>query len=145
MTLAGGDAERGRRVFFEKSEVSCSRCHIAGGHGGEVGPNLSKIGNEKPRDYLLMALVQPNKDIAKGFETLVVETDEGKVISGIVKQETATHLSLMTPEAKLIEIPKASIVEQARGKSGMPEDLVKKLTRREVRDLIEYLAGNKGN
>lgn len=143
-TLAGGDAERGRRVFFEKSEVSCSRCHIAGGHGGEVGPNLSKIGNEKPRDYLLMSLVNPNKEIAKGFETLVVETDEGQVISGIVKQETATHLSLMTPEAKLIEIPKASIVEQARGKSGMPEDLVKKLTRREVRDLIEYLAGNKG-
>lgn len=142
-TLAGGDAERGRKLFFEKSEVSCSRCHIAGGHGGEVGPNLSKIGNEKNRDYLLMSLVQPNKEIAKGFETLVVETDEGKVISGIVKQETATHLSLMTPEAKLIEIAKASIVEQARGKSGMPEDLVKKLSRSEVRDLIEYLASNR--
>jgi quinoprotein glucose dehydrogenase len=143
-TLAGGDAERGRRLFFEKSEVSCSRCHVAGGHGGEVGPNLSKIGGEKPRDYLLTAIVHPDHEIAKGFETLVVETSEGLIISGIVKQESATHLSLVTPEAKRIDIAKADIVEQARGKSGMPADLVKKLTREELRDLVEYLASQRG-
>jgi quinoprotein glucose dehydrogenase len=143
-TLLGGDAQRGRSLFFDKAEVSCSRCHVAGGHGGEVGPNLSKVGTEKTREYLLTSLVHPDHEIAKGFETLVVETTEGTIVSGIVKQETETHLKLMTPEAKLVEIAKSDIVEKARGKSGMPADLVKKLSREEVRDLIEYLATQKG-
>jgi quinoprotein glucose dehydrogenase len=143
-TLAGGDAERGRSLFFDKAEVSCSRCHVAGGHGGEVGPNLSKVGTEKTREYLLTSLVHPDHEIAKGFETLVVETEAGTIVSGIVRKETETHLTLVTPEAKLVEIAKVDIVEKARGKSGMPADLVKKLSREEVRDLIEYLATQKG-
>ncbi len=143
-TLAGGDAERGRSLFFDKAEVSCSRCHVAGGHGGEVGPNLSKVGTEKTREYLLTSLVHPDHEIAKGFETLVVETEAGTIVSGIVRKETETHLTLVTPEAKLVEIAKVDIVEKARGKSGMPADLVKKLSREEVRDLIEYLSTQKG-
>ena len=49
----------------------------------------------------------------------------------------------MTAEAKLIEIPKADIEERKRGASAMPEDLSKKLTRAELRDLVEFLAGLK--
>src|SRR5262249_28265843 len=43
--LAGGDAEAGRRVFFNKQELSCLRCHKIHGEGGEVGPDLAGIGS----------------------------------------------------------------------------------------------------
>jgi quinoprotein glucose dehydrogenase len=40
-TLAGGDVEAGRRIFFTRAEVSCMRCHkvcprldAGGTHGG---------------------------------------------------------------------------------------------------------------
>src|SRR5262249_56837225 len=47
-SMHGGDAEAGRRIFLHKAEVSCLRCHKAGGEGtGEVGPDLSGIGAQQ--------------------------------------------------------------------------------------------------
>jgi quinoprotein glucose dehydrogenase len=142
-TLFGGDAERGRKVFIEKAAVSCVRCHKVNGIGGEVGPDLSKLGGQQKREYLLEALVDPNRQIAKGFESLIIATQDGKVVTGIVKEDTAQHLKLMTPDGVLITVAKADIDEQTRGKSAMPEDVVKKLTKAEIRDLVEFLASLK--
>ena len=64
--MVGGDAEAGRKIFFEKSEVSCLRCHKVNGVGGEVGPDLTGIGKKQQRAYLLESIVDPNKQIAKG-------------------------------------------------------------------------------
>jgi quinoprotein glucose dehydrogenase len=63
--------------------------------------------------------------------------------SGILKSEDAKVVRLMTPEGALIEVKKAEIEERTTGKSAMPEDLTKHLTRREVRDLVEFLASLK--
>jgi quinoprotein glucose dehydrogenase len=139
-TLAGGDAERGRSIFFNKADVSCLRCHKTEGQGGEVGPDLAGIGTKQKRDYLLESVVDPNRQIAKGFETVVVTTSNGKSVSGIVKAETKGTLTLITPEAKLVTIKKGDIEERQAGKSAMPEDLIKHLSRAELRDLVEYLA-----
>ncbi|NIO42923.1 MAG: c-type cytochrome, partial [Burkholderiales bacterium] len=65
--LEGGDAERGRQVFFERIEVSCVRCHKVNDVGGEVGPDLSQVAREKDRQYLLEAIVLPNKTVAEEF------------------------------------------------------------------------------
>ena len=45
----------------------------------------------------------------------------------------------MTPTGALVSVAKEDIDERASGQSGMPQDLVKNLTRAEIRDLIEYL------
>jgi quinoprotein glucose dehydrogenase len=139
-TLQGGSAERGRRLFLERTQLSCVRCHKVGDAGGDVGPVLSKIGGEKTREYLLESIITPSKAIAKGFDTVIVATDDGKVQSGIVKQETDRELHLMTAEGKLLVIAKGTIEERSVGKSSMPEDLVKHLTKFELRDLVEFLA-----
>ena len=103
---------------------------------------LFSVGQQK-RDYLLESLVLPDKQIAKGFDPVVIATDRGKVYSGIIKQDDGKEIRLITPEGNTIVIPKAQIEEQTRGKSSMPEDLVKKLTKSEVRDLLEFLANLK--
>lgn len=141
--LEGGSAAAGRAIFFERTQVSCVRCHKIEGQGGDVGPDLTRISPEKTRSYLLEAIVVPNRAIAKNFETALVVTDDGKVVSGIVKEENAEMLRLMTAEGRLVSIPKASIEERREGKSAMPEDLVKQLTPRDVRDLVEFLYGRR--
>ncbi len=142
-SLAGGDAERGRAIFFDKAEVSCLRCHKVGGIGGEVGPELTGIGGKQKRDYLLESIIDPNKQIAKGFESVVLVLSNGRSLTGILKSDDGKIVRLITAEGKHIGVLKQDIDERQRGPSAMPADLVQKLTRTELRDLVEFLASLK--
>jgi quinoprotein glucose dehydrogenase len=141
--LAGGDAEAGRQVFLTKDAVACLRCHAVGTVGGEVGPRLDGIGGKQSREYLLESLVEPNRQIAKGFETVIVTLTSGKTVTGVLKSEDDKELRLMTAEGQPVVIPKSQIDERSSGPSAMPNDLVKQLTKRELRDLVEFLANLK--
>jgi quinoprotein glucose dehydrogenase len=140
--LEGGDAERGQRLFFERSQLSCVRCHKIGETGGAVGPELTKIAadKEKQRQYLLESVVVPNKTIAKNFESVVILDIDGRTHTGILKQDDSRGVTLMTAEGQLVTIPADEIDARKPGKSSMPEDLTKDLTKFELRDLVEYLS-----
>ena len=142
-TLSGGNATRGREIFYGRSDTSCRRCHMIRNNGGEVGPDLSGIGIDKDRRYLLEAIVAPNKAIAKGFETAVLAMLDGKVLVGIIRKETDTELELMDAKGTVIRVTKADIDERASGKSAMPEEIVKQLSKDDLRDLVEYLIQQK--
>ena len=141
--MFGGDAASGRDIFLNNATLSCLRCHKAGGEGGEVGPNLAGIGAEKPREYLLESIVLPNKQIAKGFESIVVVKLSGETITGVVKSREKGVITLMNAEAKTITVREDEIDEQRPGRTGMPEDLHTKMTRQQMRDLIEFLSSLK--
>ncbi len=141
--LEGGDASRGYDIFFGRSDASCRRCHKVGEEGGEVGPELTKIGADKKREYLLEAIVDPNKQIAKGFETAILITLDGMVKVGIVKEESETAVNLMTADGSVITVLKEDIDERAVGKSAMPEDIFKQLSKEDIRDLVEYMTSLK--
>jgi quinoprotein glucose dehydrogenase len=142
-SLAGGDAARGAALLQEKEEVSCIRCHKVDGKGGEVGPDLTGVGKRQDRRSILESIVAPNRQIAQGFETLVIATSDGQVQSGILKEDDGKNLRLITPEGKTLTVSKDTIEEQKRGASAMPEDMLKHLSKSELRDLVEYLAGLK--
>ncbi len=110
---------------------------------GEVGPDLTGIGAKQKRDYLLESIVFPSKQIAKGYETVDLRLVSGVVRSGILKSETDMAVTILTPEGALQTIRKDRIESRTKGKSAMPEDLTKHLTRQEVRDLVEFLASLK--
>jgi quinoprotein glucose dehydrogenase len=148
-SLVGGNAGRGRQVFLTKAEVSCLRCHkytMFGGRslGGEVGPDLTGIGSRQNREYLLESIVCPDQKIAQGFESVVLATSDGKVVTGVLRGEDAKEIRLMTAEGETINVPKAEVEDRKRGPSAMPADLVSKMSKSEIRDLIEFLARLKG-
>ncbi len=143
--LAGGNARRGRAVFTAKAEIECLRCHKARAWdgeipGGEVGPDLTGVGGRHDRAYILESIIEPNKQIAQGFESIVVATADGRVITGVFRGEDARAVHLMTAEGKPVDIPKDTIEDRKRGPSAMPADLVQKLSKPELRDLVEFLA-----
>lgn len=142
-TLVGGNAEAGARLFAERAELSCKRCHKVDGQGGEVGPDLSKIGAQKDRQYLLESIVAPNRQIAKGFDTIALALDDGQTLVGVLREETAQHVKIITAKAEVFTIPKEKIEIRQQAKSAMPEDLLKHLTPRDLRDLVEFLATRK--
>ena len=112
------------------------------GQGGEVGPAMNGIAAQpgKDRRYLLEAVVFPSAQIAKGYETAVVSLADGRTVSGVVKEDTPKQLRLVTPDNRELVIPKDEIEARRTGPSAMPDDLHPKLTRRELRDLVEFLA-----
>jgi putative heme-binding domain-containing protein len=142
LALRGGNAAEGKRVFFEKAEAMCMRCHKIKKDGAEVGPDLTTVGSRQTREYLLESIVNPNAKIAQGFESVMVTLTDNSVQAGIARGDTPTHLSLMLPTGKLEKIPKARIKSQEKGPSGMPA-LAAVLSKRELRDLIEFLAAQR--
>ncbi len=138
--LQGGDVSKGKTIFDQKTEVSCLRCHKVDRAGGEVGPNLTVIGKQRDRRYLLESICLPNAQIAKGFETAMIVNDLGEVTSGIVKSENDEYIELIQADGSLKRIFLDQIEARQKGKSSMPEDLVKHLAPRELRDLVAYLA-----
>ena len=141
--LEGGDKEAGKTIFFQKIAVACLRCHKLEGQGGDVGPELNGIGGKQKRDYLLESIILPEKNIAKGFESLIIVLSNGKTVTGILKQDKPNEIVLMDFEGKLMTVKKADIEEKKIGKSAMPADLYKQLSKQELRDLVEYLASLK--
>lgn len=141
--LQGGDAEAGRAIFLGKVETYCLRCHKVEGTGGEVGPALDGIGAKHPRPYLLEALITPDKAIAEGYDSVVLYLFDGTIARGVLREEDDTEVRIVTPEGQLLRIAKEDIDDRQKDRSAMPEDLVKHLSVREVRDLVEFLSGLK--
>ena len=140
-TLFGGNAAAGRRIFVERQDVACFRCHKVNGEGGEVGPELTGLGQKQARETILESILFPNKNIAPGFETVVVELKNGKSFAGQVKRETATELDILSPEdGLLLKFSQQDFKSRDRGLSAMPEELVKLLSKTELRDLVEFLS-----
>ncbi|AWM41317.1 HEAT repeat protein [Gemmata obscuriglobus] len=143
--LEGGDADKGRSLFLNNSAVYCQRCHRLDGQGGDVGPALNGLAAdpEKTRRYLLEAVVAPNAKIAKGYDTVILLLADDTTVSGVVKSEDKKEMKLVTAENKERTIAVEDIQRRRTGPSAMPDDLHKKLSRRELRDLVEFLTSLK--
>jgi quinoprotein glucose dehydrogenase len=137
---AGGDADAGKKIFFERADLGCLRCHKINGEGGDVGPDLTGIGNRTDRHYLLESIVQPNVRITQGYENLLITMNDDKTHVGLLKGEDAENVIINSPEEGLLKVPKAEIKNLDLGLSAMPAELVGMLTKRDLRNLVEFLA-----
>ncbi|HTH46284.1 MAG TPA: PQQ-dependent sugar dehydrogenase [Candidatus Limnocylindria bacterium] len=138
--LTGGDAARGRKLFTERQDLACFRCHKLHGEGGEVGPELAGIGRTKGREYVLRSILFPNADIAAGFENVVLTLKDGTSVSGVLKSESDTELVIQSPEDGRVTVKKAALAARERGPSAMIEGLGDLLSPRDLRDIVEALA-----
>jgi quinoprotein glucose dehydrogenase len=138
--LTGGDAKAGKILFHERQEAACARCHKLAGEGGDVGPELAGLTAKRGREYVLESIVLPNRVIAPGFESLLVVMKNGQSFAGLVKGETGDELTLNSPEDGLLKLKKSDIAKRTPALSPMPESLIEVLTKREIRDLVEFLA-----
>jgi putative heme-binding domain-containing protein len=135
----GGRAGRGQAVFAS-AKTRCATCHRVHGQGGEVGPDLSQVGGKFDRTHLIESILDPSADITAGYHATVIETTAGRVLTGIVKSESAAAVMLLDAEGKQITLTPGEIQSRAVSKvSLMPMGLADELTPAEFTDLIAYL------
>jgi quinoprotein glucose dehydrogenase len=139
--VEGGDGKIGKQIFAEKSEAACMRCHKVKGVGGEVGPDLADVGKKMGREYVLRAIVDPNAEIAKGYDNVMVTLKDGNIVAGLLSTETADELALKNPaDGKLQRVKKSAVKERASLPSAMPPGLGDILGKRALRDVVQYLS-----
>ena len=133
-----GSPSRGEEVLH-RQQMTCLKCHAIGGVGGGVGPDLMELKPETTLDYLVRSVLLPNHEIKKGFETIVVVTDDGQAISGVRVDETPSELILRDLTRDEIRIRRDTIEEQETGISLMPANAAAMLAREEFVDLVRFL------
>ena len=138
--MFGGQASDGRRIFFEKPEAQCVRCHRINGQGGDVGPDLTHVASQRDRRYFLESVVLPNKQIAQGFDSVIVILKDGDSQAGVLKNETPEELILNTADKGLVTIKKTDIQSRRASLSPMPEGLGQILSKQDLRNLVEFLS-----
>ena len=147
LSLAGGDIERGKKLFREHATAQCFKCHKAEGGDSLVGPELTKIGATLDRAAILEAIIYPNAKIAQGFQIVVLELKDGMTVAGRLMEETAKELGVETVDAggkpQVVKVAVGTIKNRISAPSPMPESIRDMLSRSELRDIVEYLATRK--
>lgn len=134
--VSGGNAEKGREIFYKTQK--CIHCHRIGREGGVVGPNLSDVGKRTKPEYLLESIVDPNANIVEGFQTEVVMTDDGRIVTGIVVSEDQYEVVIADPN-NTYKISKEEIEERQTSPNSTMPTVANLLTVDQVRDLVAYL------
>ncbi len=137
--LRGGNAARGREVFFS-SKVACATCHRVGKEGGSIGPDLTKVGAIRSSRDLLESVLVPSSTFAQGYEPCVIATTEGDVFSGIIARQNESVVVVRDASGAETQLRRDQIrMIKKSDVSIMPEGLERGLTEQEFRDLIAFL------
>jgi putative membrane-bound dehydrogenase-like protein len=136
--VKSADLANGRLVF----QRTCATCHRLFDDGQRIGPELT--GSQRANlDYFLENVLDPSAVVANEYRMTKVELKNGRVLNGIVKEENDRAVTLQTQNEQVI-VPKNEIDTRTQSQvSLMPEGLLDKLTKEEVRDLVGYLASPK--
>src|SRR5205085_411029 len=90
--IAGGDWERGKKIFFGE-QAACFKCHQVGGEGGKIGPDLSNL---IYRDYasVLKDITMPSAAINPDHLAYNIDLTDGERATGVIVQDTGTQVIL---------------------------------------------------
>ncbi|MAP07302.1 MAG: cytochrome C oxidase Cbb3, partial [Rhodopirellula sp.] len=143
--VSGGDAARGAVVFFTPT-MSCANCHSVNDSAersqANVGPNLASPNQDLSNAGIVDAILHPSKSIAKGFETVQVLTVDGKVLTGVLVDQSDESVQLRDPSTgKTVEVSADDIEDVATSElSVMPEGVAGQIgSRQAFLDLVRYL------
>ncbi|WP_420459148.1 HEAT repeat domain-containing protein [Neolewinella sp.] len=139
MALEGGDARQGQRIFYNNESAQCVRCHAVFEYGGNVGPGLEGVADRLSKQQLLEALIRPSARMAPGYETVLLTLNDESVVAGVVMERTPEALTLKIGKEDIQTIARTDIKEEETLPSSMPS-MEEKLSRREIRDVVAFLA-----
>lgn len=130
-----GDFKNGKEIF----KKNCAVCHRLDGVGEQIGAELGAI-KDRGADFILLNILDPNREVLPKFITYYVQIDSGRTVTGMILAETATSITIRKPDGTNETILRVNIEElRSTGMSFMPEGLEKTINHQEMADLIGYL------
>lgn len=133
--MENGDPKQGKEVFRKH----CSNCHRLQDIGHAVGPDLANYAG-KPVSALIVAMMDPGQAVDPRYQAYIAVLNDGRALTGLITEETATSLTLLAPEGKRETILRADLEElKSTGKSLMPEGFEKNASVDDVSHLWAWI------
>jgi cytochrome c oxidase cbb3-type subunit 3 len=133
-----GDPNAGRQLFFGKGH--CSTCHMIGGQGGFMAPELNAYGKNHTGEETMQAIVNPDADLGPTSRVAEVRTKTGESLTGVVRAEDNINLTLQTADGRYHFLLRSSLSRvNYTDHSLMPQNYGTRLTSRELDDLVAFL------
>ncbi len=130
-----GDRDRGKSVF----QKNCSSCHRLENVGQVIGAELSAV-RDRGLDAVLLNILDPNREVMPQYQSYMLVTTSGRVVTGMITAETATSLTIRKPDGGEEQVLRLQIDElRGTGQSFMPEGLEKQIDVPAMADLLAYL------
>jgi putative heme-binding domain-containing protein len=134
-SLRAGDPVAGKALFTRH----CGTCHRLFGEGNQIGPELTHANRQKV-DELLATIVNPGAVIRKEFMSYVVQTTDGRILTGLIADQTPANVTLLGAKNERTTIDRDKIESITESSTSlMPDNLLKELHSTEVQDLFSYL------
>src|SRR5262249_41815003 len=128
------DVSLGRALFAK----TCQQCHVLFGVGGKVGPDITGA-NRANLDYLLENVLDPSAVIPKEYAVTILTLQDGRIITGIVREQTPAALTVVTA-TETLTVPRGDVDSLTPSNTSMmPDDQLKPMSDHEVRSLFAYL------
>lgn len=141
--MRDGDVRRGQLVF-NSPKAACSACHAIGYLGGQIGPDLTSIGQIRTERDLLESILYPSASFVRSFEPVIVETKSGEEHSGVLRKDSPEEVLIATGPGAEVRLARTEIAEMRPGTlSTMPQGLEEQLSRQELADLLAFLKNTK--
>ncbi len=129
------DTAAGRQVF----RTACASCHRLEEYGHELGPNLIAVQN-RGADAILINVLDPNREVNPQYIAYTATTHSGRIVSGMIRSETATSIELVQADNKAETLLRDDIeLLISTQQSLMPTGLEKQVSPTAMKDLIGYL------
>lgn len=134
-----GDPHEGQEVF----KKVCGQCHKIYGQGQDVGPDIT-VNGRSSFEQLLSNVFDPSLVIGAAYQARTVATADGRVITGLLVEDSDQRVVLKVQGGKLETIARGDIEQMETSQlSLMPEDLEKQLKPRELADLFAFITLDK--
>jgi putative heme-binding domain-containing protein len=136
-----GDPARGKPLVAKH----CLTCHELFGEGAKIGPDLTAV-DRKNLEVLLPNVIDPSAVIREGYQQYVVATADGRVLSGLLAENTAGRVTVLDAKGVRTALPKSEVESVTRSETSlMPEGVLDTLSDQELRDLFAYLRSEPGS
>ena len=137
-TVAGGDYERGRSLFFNQN-LKCSTCHKLRGEGGSIGPDLSNQSSRDPA-AVLHDIKDPNASINPDYVAYNVTLSDGAIMNGFLRAQDERSLRLIGADGKETVLKRTEVRSlEPSAVSLMPTGLLDGLKEGQVNDLLTFV------
>lgn len=138
-----GNPQRGAALYGSNG---CASCHVVGGAGGALGPELTRIGTQRGPTYLRDALVKPAATHPPGYLVVRATTADGNEIRGVRVNEDVFYVLIRDAGGTVHSLEKAKLTKLERQlEASLMPSYATRMSDAQLDDMVAYLAGLRGD